>query len=263
MAIARPSIRVMTAPATDAEFAVGASKFGGRPDLPYSAGWPSVIRNGQRTSLPFIAQINLADVAGLAAAQPLPPLGWLWFFAETGLFPHYGKQGRVLYFAGHADDLVRRDHPRGHRAYPACALDFIAEVNLRYVGAALPPLPADKSLSDFYALQHATHYPSDNGSGRSGIHRLMGSPYGLPADIGAFCHLLNATPNPYLASSPQWLEARTHETDWRMLLEIGEDLGAGLDWMEGAIGFAIRHTDLAQRHFGNICFQHKTPDFRG
>lgn len=257
---ARPSIRVLSAPTNDPDLPLGTSKIGGWPDLPYSAGWPNVLRGGRRVTMPFIAQLNLADVAGFEAAEPLPPRGVLYFFAETGLFPHYGKQGRVLYFRGDATDLVRRQPPRGVRVYRPCVLDFIPEVNVRYTGAARLPLPADKTLIDFYDFQRATHHPPENGAGR-GVHRLMGVPYGLPSEIGTFCHLLRRYDNPYLAPSRDWQAARDHEDDWRLLLEIGEDAAAGLDWMNGAIGFAIRHADIAAHNFQHVCFQHKMPDF--
>lgn len=66
---------------------VGSSKAGGYPDLP-----PDMMPNA-----PFVAQINLEQLAGFELPVSMPDNGFLFFF-EDGLIP----------FNGERDDLVRR-----------------------------------------------------------------------------------------------------------------------------------------------------------
>jgi len=58
------------------ELPLGASRFGGVPDLPPGTAWPD--RDG--VPMEFIAQVNLADLAGMPAASRLPSSGTLAFF---------------------------------------------------------------------------------------------------------------------------------------------------------------------------------------
>jgi hypothetical protein len=60
------------------EAAVGATRFGGLPDLPHQISWPRATGGGL---LNFYAQIDLVDLAGPAIAHDLPLSGLLSFFA--------------------------------------------------------------------------------------------------------------------------------------------------------------------------------------
>lgn len=76
-----PSIRLH--PAAPRELSagglpIGTSKLGGRPDLAQGTSWP--IHDGR--PLQFMAQIRLADLAGLEAASVLPDAGLLTFFYD-------------------------------------------------------------------------------------------------------------------------------------------------------------------------------------
>lgn len=73
----RPCIHIFAAGlATDAP--IGATRFGGMPDLPPETAWP---RDGHGAPLSFYAQIDLGDLAGAPAAAVLPKSGLLSFFA--------------------------------------------------------------------------------------------------------------------------------------------------------------------------------------
>jgi len=56
---AKNAIKIDTQAKDDGDIAVGASKFGGQPDLPASVPWPS----NENGALSFVAQINFAEVS--------------------------------------------------------------------------------------------------------------------------------------------------------------------------------------------------------
>ena len=62
--LARPALELMPALA-EKELPVGASKFGGKPDLPTGVTWPEYDDKLHT----FIGQINLAEIAGTQAAR--------------------------------------------------------------------------------------------------------------------------------------------------------------------------------------------------
>lgn len=113
------SVALVGQPAHDEQVAVGASHFGGAPDLPPGTAWPHWLFRGEQLAdwpewaqrelddyraqgfvreqrdekgvlsielpLPFVAQIELADlraVAGGSLRALLPTNGWLYFFAD-------------------------------------------------------------------------------------------------------------------------------------------------------------------------------------
>ncbi len=76
IALLRPAIALSATLADDAQIPLGASKFGGAPDVPDGFEWP--MWNGK--SHTFLAQINLAEVAFLDIEKQLPPEGVLLFF---------------------------------------------------------------------------------------------------------------------------------------------------------------------------------------
>lgn len=58
------------------DLALGASRFGGDPDLPPGAPWPE--RDG--VPMPFVAQLRLAELAPFDVEHVLPDRGSLLFF---------------------------------------------------------------------------------------------------------------------------------------------------------------------------------------
>ena len=80
LALVKPSIRLRYSTTNDGS-AIGASRFGGLPDLPDSIEWPTwtLYRNSQadRTDkyappgpLYFLLQVNLADIATKGISKP-------------------------------------------------------------------------------------------------------------------------------------------------------------------------------------------------
>lgn len=109
-----PAIRIDAQPVNEDELPVGASKLGGRPDLPPGVAWPE--RDGQ--PLGFLAQFNLAEVAPYDVEHALPPTGMLYFFYDFvrqpwGLEPAQRGGWRAMYRNAPSSTLVRTPVPEG------------------------------------------------------------------------------------------------------------------------------------------------------
>ncbi|MER2563037.1 MAG: DUF1963 domain-containing protein [Myxococcaceae bacterium] len=96
--------------ATDDEFELGTTRFGGLPDLPETTKWPRVEKN----PLFFVGQFSLAELADFEAAKALPSKGLLSFFlldVPRGEQLHCGEG--VVLFTPPTEKLVRRELPPG------------------------------------------------------------------------------------------------------------------------------------------------------
>lgn len=96
--------------AIDDEFDLGATRFGGLPDLPEKAKWPTVEKN----PLFFVGQFDLASLSSFEAAKALPSKGLLSFFlldVPRGEQLHCGEG--VVLFTPPTEKLVRRELPPG------------------------------------------------------------------------------------------------------------------------------------------------------
>lgn len=152
----RWSIRIETSPASDDKPPVGATKFGGSPDLPQSLEWPMYspparfdVFGDKRTAptpIPLVAQISLSDVAPFDTEHALPATGRLWFFCDPfGMWEVYGHDldafndpagCRVLYWPDESAPLRRRTAPaemHPERPWKARRLHFRAEQTLPHV----------------------------------------------------------------------------------------------------------------------------------
>ena len=72
----RPAIALKVKSEDDAQIPIGASKFGGAPDVPEGFEWPT----WNEKPLGFLAQINLKEMAGFDVEGLLPKSGLLLFF---------------------------------------------------------------------------------------------------------------------------------------------------------------------------------------
>jgi uncharacterized protein (TIGR02996 family) len=98
---------------------VGASKSGGRPDLPAGARWPEF----EEEPLTFLVQFNLADLRISPVSRELPPAGLLSLFCLYDYGEDFVKGNwRLLHFPD-ASELVRTeqhpDLPEENLAHPA------------------------------------------------------------------------------------------------------------------------------------------------
>ncbi len=160
-----------------AELPLGASRFGGVPDLPPGVAWPD--REG--VPMEFIAQIRLADVAGLDPEHRLPPSGSLIFFynSQWGTTDSSDAPCCAVIFHDGADDaLVRATPPRvewksefSDEPQVAPSLHGLAELRFEpalSVPGGVSPFVADDSplgeiWQDFHSGHHAALAGDDEG----------------------------------------------------------------------------------------------------
>lgn len=116
---ARPALSFISKKAKDDALPIGASKFGGDPDVPPKFKWSKHERGGP---LAFLAQFNLAELSVSPAIYELPSDGLLSVF----LSPKPPLRWEVCHFPTLAG-LARRSPPKElKKAYrsPSCQLTF-------------------------------------------------------------------------------------------------------------------------------------------
>ncbi len=175
--LARPAVLLRTRKGSEAKIPPGATKVGGRPDLPARAEWPAY-RDGR--PLAFLAQLNLAEIAKRGTfIKGLPRAGLLSVFSVWGwqtdddLDPQTPRDGTedvqeesgwtVVRHTPPRARLERRKAPRGVKSFKAAAAEPVAILSLPNHRAE-PPLAAlgwtddeyerfDDLQSDFRSLQ--------------------------------------------------------------------------------------------------------------
>jgi uncharacterized protein YwqG len=234
-------------------FRSGSSRIGGRPDLPPSASWPQA----EGTSLAFIAQIDLAEVAGVWSDSPLPASGTLAFFYQAeqsvwGFDPKDGGKWAVLHWNEAPELLEERafpaDLPDSARFEPKAvapvaqaALPDTDHIDLR--GFGLSRKEEDRVVEIFGAFT-AEEAP---------MHKLFGYPDPIQGDMQLECQLVShglycGDETGY--NDPRAAELRAGAGDWRLLLQIDSDDDTGMMWGDlGRIYYWIREQDLAERAF--------------
>ncbi len=93
------SVRITTSRAKE-PLPIGSTKFGGHPHLPPSLPWPVSQEDGW--AMPFICQLNLAEIRPWDHENFLPDHGWLYFF-ETQY-----EGWCVYFFDGSVEELEIR-----------------------------------------------------------------------------------------------------------------------------------------------------------
>ncbi|MEL6408305.1 MAG: YwqG family protein [Chloroflexota bacterium] len=260
--LARPSIRVQTTRVEDeGELAIGQSKLGGRPDLPKEVDWVvEETQKGEQVSLPFMGQINLADVAPYNIDNQLPNRGILYFFTGAWHVPPR-EQGSVLYYDGALSALERKPFPddlpptppyewSDHRFDP-CAMTFIPEMNLNFDSIEdLPLYPNEGARYDKYDLYMSTNYRNRKKGFPLSVNRLLGVPHDMPLE----CQLIAEVGKPYNVTPEQRAKAKKRKSEWQLLFQVGSDENANMMWSDmGTICFYIRKKDLAERKFDDVC----------
>jgi len=87
---ARSCCRIERTLAPEDRILVGASKFGGSPDVPAGFAWPHAEGAGGPEPMEFVGQVRLADLPA-PLPEPVPREGLLSFFTRW-------DEGRVFYY---------------------------------------------------------------------------------------------------------------------------------------------------------------------
>lgn len=251
------------------KLAVGASKFGGRPDVPADFVWP-VFETDTREDdqvkerpLAFLAQFDCAQLAPLDPEGLLPKEGLLSFFYELesqrwGYDPKDAGCARVFWFEG----------PLAPAEFPAeLEEDFrLPEMAAQLSGAtdapdfqdACPALEYAWTANDYRIFDQARRelgmdYPANRS-------QLLGWPDIIQNNMTLQCELISR--GYYLGGS--WekipLEERSalrtpSVRDWQLLFQLDTVENGDFELMFGDCGriyFYIRREDLAQRRFDRV-----------
>lgn len=242
-----PSVRLIRERIDQADVAIGASRFGGDPDLPNSVDWPTwsfvkpvgiLRRKTTRTApLDFLAQIDCGALPADAVPPDFPTTGMLYAFYAASEQPWDIAPGdrdggmRILYApSDHA--LVRTAPPAGASSFAPCRIDAVTAWTVPE--GTIPAIdPNDEALCEAYLEEVCV---AVNGDPNSVIHRLFGH--------------------------GQWIQSEGCDEDaedearLRLLLQIDSDDGPnGPGWMWGDAGrlyVMITDADLAKRRFGEV-----------
>ena len=251
------------------KLAVGASKFGGRPDVPADFIWP-VFETDTREDdqvkerpLAFLAQFDCAQLAPLDPEGLLPKEGLLSFFYELesqrwGYDPKDAGCARVFWFEG----------PLAPAEFPAeLEEDFrLPEMAAQLSGAtdapdfqdACPVLEYPWTANDYRIFDQARRelgmdYPANRS-------QLLGWPDIIQNNMTLQCELISR--GYYLGGS--WekipLEERSalrtpSVRDWQLLFQLDTVENGDFELMFGDCGriyIYIRREDLAQRRFDRV-----------
>lgn len=116
------AIHLPLEPLDDGDIAVGASKFGGCPDLPAGTAWFRVEATGAPMS--FLAQINFAETKPFDKDGKLPDHGILYLFFDCfedsvpwGFDPKDSESWKVFFYDGDPDALARSTAPADLKGY--------------------------------------------------------------------------------------------------------------------------------------------------
>jgi uncharacterized protein YwqG len=208
---------------------VGTTRAGGLPDVGPGFEWPKA-----RSPLSFLLQVDLAEVATLPAAAPLPTSGLLSFFYDMarqpwGLSRAEHHRWRVLYTAADAPLRPVDTRPAGLTARACLPRVALRPVSIDTVPCELPLDPEDlDDLSDGDDLEDA-YITEVLGPDDVPMHQMFGYPRPVQGqDFGAG------------PPGARWLSLLQLDSDRRLGTAFGD--GGKLHWF-------ITVDDLLDRRF--------------
>lgn len=249
--------------------AVGASKFGGQPDVPADFVWPvfetKTAEDDQVRERPlaFLAQFDCAQLAPLDPEGLLPQEGVLSFFYELdsqrwGYDPKDRGCARVFWFEG---PLAAAEFPAEldeEFRLPELAAELSGAMDAPDFQDACPALEYDWTANDYrYFDQARRELGMDYPANRS---QLLGWPDIIQNNMTLECALIDR--GYYLGG--RWenipLEERSalrtpSVREWQLLFQLDTVEQGDFELMFGDCGriyFYIRKEDLAQRRFDRV-----------
>lgn len=252
---ARSAVRIFPKAQADDSIPVGASKYGGCPDLPAVVDWPR--HAVTHAPLSFIGQFRLAQVSPLDTARELPSRGMLYLFYDCsddgmpwGFDPSDAGGWQVLFFDTD-EGLVRRDPPAD-----------LEDNGMRFGSAALT-MAATCELPDLDSIHGESLTLSDEEEdGYSDMldeddedvcHKLLGHANPIQNPMEEECDLV--TRGLYLGDPSGYAEAEARgihadPSRWVLLMQIDSCDELGMMWGDlGRLYLWMKKEDLAARRF--------------
>jgi uncharacterized protein YwqG len=244
-----PSIRLVPQPAKAAgEERMGGCRIGGVPDLPAKVAWPRLSTAWHEDltdaefpdeALPFLLQVNLAEVAPLDVESVLPRSGMLYFFYQTTVHEDHFDPDAELPFILFAPDvaagLYRPEMPadipsnqryRGHELLPC--LEWTV------------PSPADSGLDEAVFNEHLRFWDE--------LEETVAAAQGLE-------HARGPAPAHRMLGHPQLIQSPGLADGTRLLLQVDSDVGrrwpkTGMIWGDGGrVYYLIGEDELRAHNF--------------
>lgn len=248
---AAESIRIVTQPASEDDIPVGASKFGGKPDMPPDSNWP----RWKDAPLSFLCQINLSSLAGIPIASRLPDSGLLSFFYDAeqstwGFDPNDRGSWHVALFSQH--NLRRHELPESLPDYSRYSPCEVAVGEHLTLPGWETPFVRSLNLSDGESDAYFDLLDDEEIAG----HHLFGHPQEVQGEMQLECQL--ASNGVYCGNSegytsPLAAELQSGAADWVLLLQIDSDDNPGWMWGDcGRLYFWITKHDLAEGAFDRV-----------
>ena len=220
------------------------SKFGGMPDVPKNFIWP--MRND--VCLPFLLQIDFAEINGDGALADFPQNGIMYLFVDSddvnapefeyGEEPYAeGRTFKILYFDG-VDGLTSAQKP-----------DALGTVYKEFNVSA----EAVKTYPDTEDCREAFDiYCNRPVGGMDDAYDYMQGENMDSAQIGGWASYIQGSSLPETGKTD-------NNDEWVLLMQLtsyfGESLDDNMMWGDaGNIYMFIRKTDLQARNFNNVKF---------
>ncbi len=239
--IARHSVTFVTT-IPDSYDELGNNRFGGLPDLPANADYPTITIEEEQKGYQFIAQINCASIANLQ--DYLPRTGMLYFFIED----QQDFVPKVIYYEGETDNLKS-----------AKELNIEEEFIYDESGIYQPfKTNSEKGVSvpSFY---NDDHYYQDIAPELKDLEESYDEteafqekllPFNTRSSHGINSYVFKQHDSPEIEAVNK-LKGKPEE--WMVLLRVSSDNNPGFSfWDAGEIYFIIHKSDLAKKDFSNV-----------
>jgi len=234
----RPAIALSATRTDDALIPLGASKFGGAPDVPADFEWPM----WNEKPLGFLAQINLEEVAPFDVENQLPPSGLLSFFYDLIDQPwgSHSDKGSWAVHLFEMETLRRAEEQKTGREIYCCSLQFSSRIDLPdYIQRGRSLTEVEEPFGSYYEIEKGREQPDKR-------HQLLGTALVLQGEMQAVCEM-ESKAQPY---------SEEDGGDWTLLLQVDSDKSLGVSWGDvGLLYFWIRRQDLAAQQFENCWIQ--------
>lgn len=245
---ARPGAGFSLAP--DMKMIPGASRLGGRADLPAGFRWPT----HKDRKLDFLIQVSLRDLVAIPSVSGLPSEGLLSVFydldAQPWGFDPKELEGHRVVFTAPGTPLEQVPAPHRKTALEPFLLRFQECLTLPEFGSRDYDRLSGKAA---FADEEADAYFEmvSRWGPETPAHRLLGHSANIQGDMQLEAQLV--THGIYCGGSEEDPRAAALETgsdDWMLLLQVDSDDGADLQWGDcGMLYVWIRRPDLAARRF--------------
>ena len=266
--LARPCYRLVRTLTPEEQISIGASKFGGSPDVPADFTWPQVSNTKKPEQMVFVTQLRLSDLPG-PQLEPVPTDGLLSFFAHW-------SEGRVFYFPeGTPLKRIEGPHapvgpapsgfwqnlraafnrkPEARRTYRTASLKFEPALSLADGNSSMiEQLKLSEADAEAYIELREALWETP-GSDIILKHQMFGHASPVQNEMELECDFDRRGEKPRWDLPPDRFISATR--DWVLLLQVDSDDGkTGPGWMWGDGGivyFWIHREDLAVRAFDRV-----------